>query len=353
MALPDGRDKATLAQPCCFGTYCRTEAVNETLRMSRARDIIQEIAEVRERRRFGSAAMELPLRLLELEGAFDKYDKASHELTRYFPVALIACVEGYFRLAIKDLIDAGEPYLTNAEKLASSIRLDFSMVRAVHGRSVTVGELIAHSAQISRLEHVDGNLSILLGKNLLESLRTVTSRWAHEVRGEPIRPILDKPEAVFADVARTFELRHIICHEIASAYEIEVKEVARCFESCMSFLRAADELVSETIHPGAPLTQSPMNEAAGKSLNARRGALDEAVKTLRARLDKSRVGAFDESQVQWDRYCEAWANFVAGEREGGGTIWPLIFAGAAEVVVERRIEELKSFRELGWSVKEG
>ena len=46
-------------------------------------------------------------------------------------------------MAIKDLIDAGEPYLSNAEKPASSIKLDFSVLRAVHGKTITVGELVA------------------------------------------------------------------------------------------------------------------------------------------------------------------------------------------------------------------
>ena len=46
---------------------------------------------------------------IELEQAFKNHDKTQEELTRYFPVALIACVESYFRMAIKDLIDAGKP----------------------------------------------------------------------------------------------------------------------------------------------------------------------------------------------------------------------------------------------------
>ena len=111
--------------------------------MSRTRDIIQEIDDVRQRRRFGLAMSELPMRLFALEHAFKKHDKAQSELTRYFPVALIACVEGYFRMAIRDLIDAGEPYLSNAEKPASSLKLDFSVLRAVHGKAITVGELVA------------------------------------------------------------------------------------------------------------------------------------------------------------------------------------------------------------------
>lgn len=315
--------------------------------MGRARDIIQEIADVRQRRRFGSAMLELPMRLFALEHAFKKHDKAENELTRYFPVALIACVEGYFRMAIKDLIDAGEPYLSNAEKTASLLKLDFSVLRAVHGKAITVGELVAHGVQLSRLEHIESALSGLLGKGFLESLRTTTARWAHEVMGEPAIPILSKPDEVFADVARTFELRHIICHEIASAYEIESDEVARCFESCVAFLRVADEFISETIHPGAPLTQTDMNIAAGKSLREKRKRLAEAVEALRSRLDEVERAAFDDSQAKWQLYCDAWADFIAGERAGGGTIWPVIYAGAAEAVIERRLEEVRGFKRLG------
>ncbi|HKZ03489.1 MAG TPA: hypothetical protein VJ180_14705, partial [Pyrinomonadaceae bacterium] len=278
--------------------------------MGRTRDVIQEVADVRQRRRFGEAMSELPVRLFALEQAFKKHDKAASELTRYFPVALIACVEGYFRMAIKDLVDAGEPYLTNAEKPASAVKLDFSVLRAVHGKAITVGELVGHSVQLSRLEHIEAALSSLLGTGFLQALRTTTDRWAHEVKGEPATPILTKPDEVFADVARTFELRHIICHEIASAYEIESEEVARCFESCVAFLRAADECISETIHPGAPLTQTDINIAAGKSLSEKREWLAHAVAVLRSRLDEAELVAFDESQAKWQLYCDAWANFV-------------------------------------------
>lgn len=118
--------------------------------MSRTRDVIEEIAQVRGRRRFGSAIAELPFRLFSLERAFKEHDKSNSELTRYFPVALVACIEGYFRPAIKEVIDAGEPYLTNAERPASSLKLDFTVVRAIHGKAVAVGELVAHSIPLAQ-----------------------------------------------------------------------------------------------------------------------------------------------------------------------------------------------------------
>ena len=310
--------------------------------MSRTRDIIQEIANIRERRRFGSAIAELPLRLFALEHAFKVHDKKQSELTRYF-----ACVEGYFRMVIKDLIDVGEPFLTNAEKPASLLKLDFSVLRAVHGKTITVGELVAHSVPLSRLEHIESVLSSLLDTGFLQSLRSTTDRWAHEIRGEPCTPILSNPDEVFAGVARTFELRHIICHEIASAYEVESDEVAQCLENCVAFLRAADEFISETIYPGAPLTQTDMNIAAGKSLNEQQDSLAEAVATIRKGLNSVELIAFDESQAKWDSYCEAWVNFIVGERSNSGTIWPLIYASEAEAVVTRRLEDIKSWRRLG------
>lgn len=309
--------------------------------MGRTRDLIQEIAGIRQRHRSSSAPPELVLRLLALERTFEEHDKAESELIRYFPVALIACVEGYFRMVIKDLVDAGEPYLTNAERLASSIKLDFSVLRAVHGRVITVGELVAHGVQLSRLDHIEAVLSCLLGTGFLQALRTTPDRFAHEIMGEPVTPILTKPDEVFADVARTFELRHIICHEIASAYEIKPEEVARCFESSVAFLRAADQCILEARHPGAPLTQTSMNITAEKSLSERQEQLAEVVSALRSRLNAVELNAFDESQVKWQFYCEAWANFVAGERATGGTIWPVVYASTAEAVVKRRIEEVR------------
>jgi len=310
--------------------------------MTRTRDLIQEIAEIRQRRMFDSAMLELPTRLFAIETAFKNHDRSENELIRYFPVALIACVEGYFRMVIKELIDAGEPYLSNAEKAASSLKLDFSILRAVHGKAITVGELIAHGAQLSRLEHIEAVLSNLLGIKFLQAIRTISDRWAHEIKGEPERPILTEPDGVFANVAKTFELRHIICHEIASAYEIKPEVIEKCFESCLTFLKATDAFISETLHPGAPLTQTDMNIAAGKSLDEKRQHLAEAITMLRSRLDASELTAFNESQVKWQRYCEAWANFVAGERAGGGTIRLLIYAGAAEATVERRIDEISN-----------
>ena len=314
--------------------------------MSKTRNIIEEIAQVRQRRMFGMAIAELPFRLSAIERAFKEHDPKNEELTRYFPVALVACIESYFRLAIKELIDAGEPFLTNAEKPASVLKIDFAVVRAIHGKTVTVGELVGHSVPISRLDHIESSLSSLFGSSFLTQMRTITDRWAHEVRGAPNAPILSAPDEVFAGVKRTFEMRHIICHEIASAHELHYDEVASCFECCLSFLRAADELISETLNPGAPLTQSDMNVAAGNSLAEAREALAYAVSDLRRRLTGDELTAFDVAQESWEQACESWAEFDAMQVRGG-TMWPTVRAGSEEAMVKARTNELRAYKRLG------
>jgi hypothetical protein len=313
--------------------------------MSRIRDLIQEIVEIRQRQVSGSAMGELWQRFLTLEHAFEKHDKSEEETIRYFPVALVACIEGYCRMAIKELIDAGEPYLANAEKLLSSSKSDFSVLRAVYGKKITVGEFVAHSVRLSSLEHLETAFSSLIGTGFLQALRAATDRWAHEVEGKPTAPILPKPDEVFASVARTFELRHIICHEIASAYAIESEEVARCFMDCEAFLRAANEFITETLYPGVPLTQTEMNAAAWQSLEERRELLRDSVAKLRSRLDTAECTVFDDAQEKWQAYCDAWATFVAEEFDGG-SIWPVIYAGAAEALVRQRIEEVGAYKRI-------
>lgn len=46
----------------------------------------------------------------ELRNNTKRDPTARAELFKYIPIGLVACIQGYFVLAIKDLIDSGEPY---------------------------------------------------------------------------------------------------------------------------------------------------------------------------------------------------------------------------------------------------
>ncbi len=286
--------------------------------------------------------MELVSRLTKLESTFSTLDQSDDELCRYFPVAVIACIESYLRMAIQELIDSGEPYLSNAQAIANATRINFEVLRAVHGKAVTVGEIVSHSIQLSRLDQLNGVMSTLIGEEFLTSLRGVTDRWRHEVMREPKSPVLSDPEKVFAQVARTFDLRHIICHEIASGFAISVPEIGECFHSCTAFLRATDELMSQTLFPNAPLTQTDMNIAAGKSLEEATERLEESLEVLRTRYAEEQVEHLNRTQRLWEEYRDSWSRLVAGERERGGSMWPMTYAGTARVLTNKRKDDVDS-----------
>lgn len=79
--------------------------------MNNNKDTVTQILRAKERRRYGTSHTELLSRIFQLETAFQHLDRADTELARYFPVAIVACMEGYFKLAIAELIDSSDTFL--------------------------------------------------------------------------------------------------------------------------------------------------------------------------------------------------------------------------------------------------
>jgi len=310
--------------------------------MSTTRDIINGIIQSRSRRKSDSAKLELFMRLSTLERAFENRRELDAELLKYFPVALVACLEGYFRLAIKEMIDTGSPFLERSAELLRNAKLDFDVLKALHGKQITIGEFIAHNIPISRLSHINHALSALLGKDMLAELRTVADRWSYEVQGNPKTPILSEPDGTNAAVSKTFELRHIICHEMASSYEVEVSDIERGFTATAMFLKAADELIGETLNTNAPLTQADMNIEAGAQLDAALQEVEALSNNIKNRLNPERIEQFAKAHTAWRTYMETWAQFEADSYKGG-TIWPTIYCGSAAAIAESRIDQLKEY----------
>ena len=132
--------------------------------MAQKSGIVDQIKEIRARYGDGNSYSELFSRLSKIERAAKDFDPRNEELLRYFPVAMVACMEGYFRLAMKELIDGGEQFLSRSETLFKrDLKVDFLMLKEVHGKSLTLGELIAHLTRCNNLSDINSNISTLLG----------------------------------------------------------------------------------------------------------------------------------------------------------------------------------------------
>jgi hypothetical protein len=184
--------------------------------MARKRDYISEIVEKRSRllkrsprydqflRRYD--AIVLGFDFLKKEGRRDPYVRT--ELLKYIPIGSVACLEGYYRLVIRHLIDHGSPYDTNARKL-EEVKVDIDTILKMGKEKVSIGEFISHLVPLNNLEDINRGLSTLLDIDFLEALKEIED----DENGQKIGEFADR---LYADIKDMFSERHIHCHEIAS-----------------------------------------------------------------------------------------------------------------------------------------
>ncbi len=291
---------------------------------NKKRDIVDEIKSIRSRRMSDFATAELHLRLLPLEMSYASRDVSDKELLRYFPIAIVGCMESYFRLVVKQLVDSGEPYLSNARELMQSSNLKFDVIKALHGKSLTIGDIISHSISISRLEHISSIMDTILSRKFLGDVATIHDRWEVEIKHKEAIPILSEPEETYRYVSKAFELRHIFCHELSTVYEVESNEINLSFEHSVKFLNASEKYISSILFPNAPLTQSEMNNDSSRSYLEERKGLDEDLYNFSLSIGLEEKAKLDEATEAWDGYVSAIVEFEGLPYREGGSMWPTI-----------------------------
>lgn len=133
------------------------------------------------------------------------------EFLRYAPVGAVACLEGYYKGLIRDLVDFGSPFRDNVANL-KEVRLTLEGLVGLHTGKASLGEFVTHFIAINSLEDIDRAMSAITGVDFLNELKRETGI----------------NEKTLAGVARTFELRHIIVHELAPDIRPSPTEADEC-----------------------------------------------------------------------------------------------------------------------------
>ena len=308
--------------------------------MTSKRDFVAEIKARHARGRWHPTSA--PLRLTHIRFALEAVPEEEDELLRYFPIALVATIEGFFREAITALVDAGPPFLDNLLRspFGKEQRFDLSILAAVAGRQVTVGELVANLLPLKSLRQVGGTITSICGSDFLSDVRTVYDRAAVEIDGSPPSPILSDPDAILADVTAAFEYRHIYAHELADSHPLARKQASSFLTSVSQFLTASAEVISNTVYPNSPLTQAAMTDAARVDYDNTNRELTSVFAQLLATVDAERASMFRAAQDAWlvfrDHHGRCEGSFGAG-----GSIEPMLTYGALRATTERRVAELR------------
>jgi hypothetical protein len=165
------------------------------------------------------------------------------ELLRYFPIAIVACLEGYFQLVYRDLIDAGQPYLGNAMKALKDLKFGVDVVLQVHGRRITAGELLAHQLKHNKLLDIDANMSHLTGRSFFSELKQ-KKLLESAFKDEDWARVYPK---WYQLLEKTFELRHIFCHELATREKLKVAEISDSCDATVGLIFATEGYLADLI----------------------------------------------------------------------------------------------------------
>jgi uncharacterized protein YecT (DUF1311 family) len=238
------------------------------------------------------------------------------------------------------VIDHGDPFRANAKRLFRQIKIDFDLLSALLDKRVTVGDVVVNSVGWHDLDEIQSRMSTLLGSDFFDNLGKAEDRFEIEGGRAPKKSIIDSLPTVLADIADAMSLRHKLCHDVAFGTQVTAEDAERFLKSGIQFTHATQWLISETLVPGAPLTQTDMNIAAGKSAQAARETLDVEIARLEGHLEDPAKEKLVKCQKAWEQYRDEFSTFEA-DAYAGGTIRPLIYATEVERVTRQRIEQIK------------
>lgn len=308
------------------------------------RDRIREIVEIQKR-----SVRHVPsLTKFDIDNLSDVWSrqlKGVEIADELVPIRIVTLLEVFVRGWIEKLVNQGVPYVERAAKLSIGLKFDFAIASSLHGRVVTLGQLIAHSVSLSRLESIVDVLGTLLDENLFSSISKIHDRWAVEIEGKPDLPIISDIEQLKRNLFRLFEVRHILVHEMPRKKPHTADEVDDFLRSATLFVQALDEMLSTRLHGKYPLSQAEMNSEAASRSEAAMEELEELCEQI----------AREEGSTTIYDVQKAWAIFLDAEADrqsqvaSGGSMQPMIYSSAAESLTRTRIDELKRWIEEGKS----
>lgn len=319
------------------------------------RNLINEITAIKSRSEFNSRH-DYSRRLNDIEYAFqenlDYNGDFNKELLKYIPIATVACFEAFFRSIYKELIDFGKPFSDNVVKFnqAQNIKFDFDIVNAIQTKTVTVGEFVSHILPCNNFEDINKNLSLLCSIDFADQIKIFKRDSIFEYVNENSKQFIENGDRIIADIKRTFELRHIYCHEFATNLHLDKDEILRCFNNSKLFLNQTNDFVWDLIYPNAPETQTDMNIQASDEFERFENELSLLISTIKEAKNENsdfdlNVELFDKTIEQWKIYRKTKAELDASVVEGG-TMYPLLYASSLTATTKEKIESLKNEYEI-------
>jgi hypothetical protein len=109
-----------------------------------AKSDIENMLEWKKRRGQSGASFTLAYDLQRLGELWRSKSEDAADFADFIPMRLVTIIEVFTREAIRELVDAGSPYLEKAEALSKGAKLDFALLAGLQGRKVSIGPHRSH-----------------------------------------------------------------------------------------------------------------------------------------------------------------------------------------------------------------
>ena len=176
------------------------------------RDRTGEILEIKKRNPRNEGL--LSFGLVELKRRWEKGGKGLDSVPDFYLIRAVTILEVSTRQEMARLIDHRKDFTERAVELSKNFKMDFATVREIQGRAITLGDIVSHSVPVNAFGQVLDYFETLLGKPLRPLLVSAVDRFRTEIEKEPAEPIIPDFDSIRGRLARLFEIRHILCHEL-------------------------------------------------------------------------------------------------------------------------------------------
>ncbi|PZQ10869.1 MAG: hypothetical protein DI565_18935 [Ancylobacter novellus] len=256
---------------------------------------------------------------------------------------LVTIIEVFVRESIRELVDAGEPYSARAEKIINKMKIDYSFIMSLHGRLLSIGDIVSHTISVNDTNQIVTNLSILM-PDFSNDLKTIHERWSDDQSRWPQKPILRNVDKTLAAIASLFQVRHIVTHEMPTEPPFNINDIAKFITQSNLLIRAIDWIIIKELHGSVPRTQLAMNVAAGEALSQETDRMKKLLAKVRRRgvFDKK---LFNQNQQLWKKFSDNYASLRASG-VAGGSMYPMIYDSALTEITKERCDHLLNWCEL-------
>jgi hypothetical protein len=179
--------------------------------------------------------------IIENQGVLDAYS-VMFEGAKYIPVALVACIESYFRVQVARVVDSNEFYKNRASQL--QVKLDLKTAIDLEVNKLTIGEFISHLVKLNNIDDINKTMTTIMGDDFLKNVSVWREKFDNQVDLFNT-PHNEKFGYMLANLKRIFEQRNLICHE--SYFDPEIIEQLMHSEDVVNFIEAVNGFIDSHI----------------------------------------------------------------------------------------------------------